>query len=82
MSQFPSDAAHRIALPPLQFEAARVDPKDLLRTRTVVAPEGLCPHDFDAWAATKLSNWLNCDRFLSNPIPGIKKTDLVLAKDT
>lgn len=38
---------------------------------------------FDSSAVTKLNNWLNwhvtlSDRFLSNPIPGVKKNDVLL----
>lgn len=39
---------------------------------------------FDTTAATKLKNWLSwqvtySDRFLSNPLPGFKKNDLILS---
>jgi Protein of unknown function, DUF481 len=39
---------------------------------------------FDATAATKLKNWLGwqvtySDRYLSNPVPGLKKNDVLLS---
>ncbi|HTQ63019.1 MAG TPA: DUF481 domain-containing protein [Candidatus Solibacter sp.] len=49
-----------------------------------VSNTGTYRFQFDTTAATKLKNWLSwqvtySDRFLSNPLPGFKKNDLLLS---
>ena len=49
-----------------------------------VSDTGNYRFQFDSTAATKLKNWLSwqitySDRFLSNPLPGFKKNDLLLS---
>jgi putative salt-induced outer membrane protein len=49
-----------------------------------VSDTGTYRFQFDTTAATKLKNWLSwqvtySDRYLSNPLPGFKKNDLILS---
>jgi putative salt-induced outer membrane protein YdiY len=49
-----------------------------------VSETGQYRYQFDTSAATKLKNWLGwqvtfSDRFLSNPLPGLKRNDLLLS---
>ena len=55
-----------------------------MRSIQTCATRGSYRYQFDTSAATKLKNWLSwqitfSDRFLSDPLPGLKQNDLLLS---